>query len=179
MRLQFFFFLSFSHFNRRIDNEMMNLENYSKIYLPMNDYSLVSPMMIIIGFCLVIDLDYSCAWQKDILAQGRMYLSANNLCFYANILNWKSILCLKFEEIVCITREKTAKVISNAIEVKTIRGERYFFASFVTRDKTYMIIDRLWKSVHSNQVIPFLPFFISSNSSSLAHLSSTAMDDYS
>lgn len=89
-----------------------------------------------------------------------MYLSANYLCFYANILNWKSSLCLKFEDIVCITREKTAKVISNAIEVKSIRGDKYFFASFVTRDKTYTILDRLWKAIHSNQVI-LLPSLIS------------------
>ena len=81
-----------------------------------------------------------------------MYLSGNYLCFYANILNWKSSLCLKYEDIVCVTREKTAKVISNAIEVKTNKSEKYFFASFVTRDKTYAIIDRLWKAVHFNQV---------------------------
>lgn len=81
-----------------------------------------------------------------------MYLSANYLCFYANILNWKSSLCLKYEDIVCVTREKTAKLISNAIEVKTNKSEKYFFASFVTRDKTFGIIERLWKAVLLNQV---------------------------
>ncbi|CAF1038507.1 unnamed protein product [Adineta steineri] len=98
-------------------------------------------------------VDYSCAWQKDILVQGRMYLSQNYLCFYANILNWKTILCLKFEDIVGITREKTAKVISNAIAVKTNKTEKYFFASFVTRDKTYTIMYRIWQAVKDNQPI--------------------------
>ena len=83
-----------------------------------------------------------------------MYISANYLCFYANILNWKSSLCLKFEDIGSITREKTAKVISNAIEVKmkANKNEKYFFASFVTRDKAYSLIDRLWKAAVMNQV---------------------------
>jgi hypothetical protein len=72
-----------------------------------------------------------------------MYLSQNYLCFYANILNWKTSLCLKFKDIVGITREKTAKLISNAIEVKTNKAEKYFFASFVTRDKTHTLMSRL------------------------------------
>ncbi|UJR07617.1 hypothetical protein I4U23_011906 [Adineta vaga] len=96
-------------------------------------------------------VDYSCAWQKDILVQGRVYLSQNYICFYANILNWKSHLCLKFDDINGITREKTAKVISNAIEIKTNKGEKYFFASFVTRDKTYAIMHRIWQAVSDSQ----------------------------
>jgi hypothetical protein len=86
-----------------------------------------------------------------------MYLSPNYLCFYANILNWKSSLCLKFKDIVCITREKTAKVISNAIEVKSNKNEKYFFTTFVTRDKTYALMHRLWQAAFIDQV----GFFIS------------------
>ncbi len=81
-----------------------------------------------------------------------MYLSQNYLCFYANILNWKSNLCVNFKDIEEITREKTAKVISNAIEVKTKTGEKYFFASFVTRDKTHALICQLWQAVVKDQV---------------------------
>ncbi len=33
---------------------------------------------------------YSCARQKDILVQGRMYLTANWFCFYSNILGWET-----------------------------------------------------------------------------------------
>jgi hypothetical protein len=43
-------------------------------------------------------------------------------------------------------------VISNAIEVKSNKGEKYFFASFVTRDKTHALISRLWQAVVNNQV---------------------------
>jgi len=87
-----------------------------------------------------------------------MYLSQNYLCFYANILNWKSTLCLKFKDIASITREKTAKVISNAIEIKLKDGEKYFFASFVTRDKTYALMSRIWQYVLIDQVDFFFRF---------------------
>ncbi|CAF1558478.1 unnamed protein product, partial [Didymodactylos carnosus] len=35
-------------------------------------------------------VDYSCAWQKEILIQGRMFLSQNYLCFHANFLKWET-----------------------------------------------------------------------------------------
>ncbi|CAF2070555.1 unnamed protein product [Rotaria magnacalcarata] len=99
-------------------------------------------------------VDYSCAWQKDILIQGRIYLSQNYLCFYANILNWKTNLYLKFQDIVAIAREKTAKVIPNAIEIKSSKAEKYFFASFVARDKSYALMLRIWQNALNNQSIP-------------------------
>ena len=100
-------------------------------------------------------LDYSCAWQKDILIQGRIYLSSKYLCFHANILNWKTSLCLELRDIDSITRVKTAKVIPNAIEIKSKKEEKYFFASFVTRDKAYGLIVRIWKAVADDQVTFF------------------------
>ncbi|CAF1348170.1 unnamed protein product [Adineta ricciae] len=98
-------------------------------------------------------VDYSCAWQKEILTQGRMYISQNYLCFHANFLKWETSLCLKFQDIIGITREKTAKVIPNAIEVRTNKSEKYFFASFATRDKSYAMIFRIWQTIFAEQPI--------------------------
>ncbi|KAJ1678138.1 hypothetical protein EV182_004693, partial [Spiromyces aspiralis] len=36
---------------------------------------------------LLID-DYGCALQRDILVQGRLYLTENHVCFYSNIFGW-------------------------------------------------------------------------------------------
>jgi hypothetical protein len=81
-----------------------------------------------------------------------MYISQNYLCFHANFLKWETSLCLKLKDIVAITREKTAKVIPNAIEVRSNKNEKYFFASFATRDKTYSMIVKLWQNVLIDQV---------------------------
>lgn len=32
--------------------------------------------------------DYGCALSKDILVQGRIYVSENHICFHANIFGW-------------------------------------------------------------------------------------------
>src|SRR5688572_12590494 len=32
--------------------------------------------------------DYGCALQKEILIQGRIYVSLNHICFHANIFGW-------------------------------------------------------------------------------------------
>ena len=34
--------------------------------------------------------EYSCALQRDILVQGRLYITKNYACFYANIFTWET-----------------------------------------------------------------------------------------
>jgi len=38
--------------------------------------------------------DYSCALQRDILVHGRLYVSQNWLCFYANIFGWETFVSI-------------------------------------------------------------------------------------
>lgn len=98
-------------------------------------------------------VEYSCALQKDILVQGRMYISQNWVCFYANIFRWETLLTIPCREITAITKEKTARVIPNAIQITT-STEKYFFTSFGTRDKTYMMLFRIWQNVLMEQPMP-------------------------
>ncbi|BFZ25473.1 hypothetical protein BsWGS_28512 [Bradybaena similaris] len=95
-------------------------------------------------------VDYSCALQKDILAQGRMYISQKWICFYAKIFNWETMLMIQCKEIIAITKEKTARVIPNAIQITTEK-DRYFFTSFGARDKTYMMLFRIWQNALLDQ----------------------------
>lgn len=36
----------------------------------------------------IYPVDYGCALQRDILIQGRLYISENHVCFHANIFGW-------------------------------------------------------------------------------------------
>ena len=65
---------------------------------------------------LLID-DYSCALQRDILAHGRLYLTQDHLCFYANIFGWETLVTVRLSDVTAVTREKTAHVIPNALQV--------------------------------------------------------------
>lgn len=90
-------------------------------------------------------VDYSCALQKDILLQGRLYLSENWLCFYSNIFRWETTITILLKDVTSMTKEKTAKLIPNAIQIST-DNEKHFFTSFGARDRSYMMIFRLWQN---------------------------------
>ncbi|GAB1300289.1 Protein Aster-C [Apodemus speciosus] len=90
--------------------------------------------------------DYACALQKDILLQGRLYLSENWLCFYSNIFRWETTISIALKNITFMTKEKTARLIPNAIQIIT-EGEKFFFTSFGARDRSYLSIFRLWQNV--------------------------------
>ncbi|KAM9309593.1 protein Aster-A isoform 2-T2 [Pholidichthys leucotaenia] len=90
-------------------------------------------------------VDYSCALQKDILLQGRLYLSENWLCFYSNIFRWETTITILLKDVTSMTKEKTAKLIPNAIQICT-DNDKHFFTSFGARDRTFMMIFRLWQN---------------------------------
>ncbi|KAM6447450.1 protein Aster-C isoform 1-T1 [Liasis olivaceus] len=90
-------------------------------------------------------VDYACALQKDILLQGRLYLSENWVCFYSNIFRWETVISIALKDITFMTKEKTARLIPNAIQIAT-EGEKFFFTSFSARDRTYLNIFRLWQN---------------------------------
>ncbi|XP_045901011.1 protein Aster-A isoform X3 [Micropterus dolomieu] len=90
-------------------------------------------------------VDYSCALQKDILLQGRLYLSENWLCFYSNIFRWETTITILLKDVTSLTKEKTAKLIPNAIQIST-DNEKHFFTSFGARDRSFMMIFRLWQN---------------------------------
>lgn len=98
--------------------------------------------------------DYSCALQRDILVHGRLYVSQNYLCFYANIFRWETYLTIKWKDVTSITKEKTALVIPNALSVCTEK-DKHFFASFTTRDKAFLMLFRVWQNTLMNK--PMLP----------------------
>ena len=89
-------------------------------------------------------LDYGCALQRDILIQGRLYISENHLCFYANIFGWVTTLVIPFYNVKSVDKRMTAFVIPNAIGV-TENSNKHTFASFLARDTAYDVIYNIWK----------------------------------
>ncbi|GAA5976150.1 hypothetical protein JCM10908_005399 [Rhodotorula pacifica] len=91
--------------------------------------------------------DYGCALQREILIQGRLYISEHHLSFNANIFGWVTSLTIPFSEVVSIEKRMTAYVIPNAIQITTLHA-RHIFASFLSRDTTYDLIGNIWRMVH-------------------------------
>ncbi|KAJ7664697.1 hypothetical protein B0H17DRAFT_952029 [Mycena rosella] len=88
--------------------------------------------------------DYGCALQREILIQGRLYVSENHICFHANIFGWVTDLSIPIYEITTLEKRMTAFVIPNAIRVGTPRAD-YTFASFLSRDTTFDVIHNIWR----------------------------------
>ncbi|KRJ97195.1 protein Aster-B isoform X11 [Drosophila yakuba] len=95
-------------------------------------------------------VDYSCALQRDILVQGRLYVSQNYVCFHANIFSWETYLSIKWKDVTAITKEKTALVIPNAISISSGK-DKYFFATFTSRDKSFLMLFRVWQNTLMNK----------------------------
>lgn len=90
-------------------------------------------------------VDYSCALQREILVHGRLYVSQNYLGFYANILSWETLVTVRWKDVTSMTKERTAHFIPNAIIICTLT-DRFFLTSFGARDKTYVILFRIWQN---------------------------------
>uniref|UniRef100_A0A5F8G1V0 GRAM domain containing 1A n=1 Tax=Monodelphis domestica TaxID=13616 RepID=A0A5F8G1V0_MONDO len=73
--------------------------------------------------------NYSCALQRDIL----------------NIFRWETTISIQLKEVTCLKKEKTAKLIPNAIQICT-ESEKHFFTSFGARDRCFLLIFRLWQN---------------------------------
>ncbi|BGP23465.1 hypothetical protein JCM10295v2_002361 [Rhodotorula toruloides] len=112
--------------------------------------------------------DYGCALQREILIQGRLYISEHHLSFYANIFGWVTSLTIPFSEVCSIEKRMTAYVIPNAIQIATMHA-RHTFASFLSRDTTYDLIGNIWRMFHP--VVPMsaaLPDTLSTSANSHA-----------
>ncbi|XP_076167712.1 protein Aster-B isoform X2 [Ptiloglossa arizonensis] len=90
-------------------------------------------------------VDYSCALQREILVHGRLYVSLNYICFYANIFSWETLVSIRWKDVRSITKEKTALVIPNALSINTVT-DKFFLTSFGARDKTYIMLFRIWQN---------------------------------
>ncbi|KAK7206824.1 hypothetical protein BZA70DRAFT_255488 [Myxozyma melibiosi] len=87
--------------------------------------------------------DYGCALSREILLQGRLYISEQHICFNSNIFGWVTNLVISFDEVVAIEKKTTAGLFPNAIVVQTLHA-RNVFASFISRDSTYELMCSIW-----------------------------------
>eukprot|EP01097_Dermamoeba_algensis_P004642 TRINITY_DN3004_c0_g1_i1.p1 TRINITY_DN3004_c0_g1~~TRINITY_DN3004_c0_g1_i1.p1 ORF type:complete len:669 (+),score=134.80 TRINITY_DN3004_c0_g1_i1:78-2084(+) len=88
--------------------------------------------------------DYSCAIFKDILVHGRMYITKNHIAFKSNILGIKTSEIIPFVEVDLLVKTHFAYLFDNAIEITTVSGKKFTFASFAHRDQAFRTLESLW-----------------------------------
>jgi hypothetical protein len=66
--------------------------------------------------------DYTCAWLKDILIHGRLYILEHCIAFHAKII-WTYQLVVPYEDITSVEKKTVAGFIQNAIEISTLENK--------------------------------------------------------
>ncbi|KAM4745494.1 LOW QUALITY PROTEIN: GRAM domain-containing protein 2B [Anableps anableps] len=82
---------------------------------------------------------YTCALQKDILYQGRMFVSDHWICFHSKVFGKDTKIAIPVMSITNIKKTKTAILLPNALVIATT-SDRYVFVSFLSRDNTYKFL---------------------------------------
>ncbi|RKP13469.1 hypothetical protein BJ684DRAFT_6223, partial [Piptocephalis cylindrospora] len=88
--------------------------------------------------------DYGCALQREILLQGRLYITERHICFHANIFGWVTDEIIPFTSLLGLEKRNTAFVIPNALLFITPTAS-HFITSFLFRDSAFTDIVDAWK----------------------------------
>lgn len=88
---------------------------------------------------------YVCAYQGDILLQGKMYITDRYLCFHSRIINYVTKHVYRWEQIDNVTKERVAFIFPTAIGIQLkSSGKKITYASFIQRDQAFDKINLIW-----------------------------------
>ncbi|XP_012583153.1 PREDICTED: GRAM domain-containing protein 3 isoform X2 [Condylura cristata] len=82
---------------------------------------------------------FTCALQKEIIYQGKLFVSENWICFYSKVFGKDIKISIPVFSVTLIKKTKTALLVPNALIITTV-SERYIFVSLLSRDSTYKLI---------------------------------------
>ncbi|KAG0720748.1 putative membrane protein C20F10.07 [Chionoecetes opilio] len=88
---------------------------------------------------------FSCALVSDILLQGTLYITQNYFAFYSKIFGHVSRLLIPVTQVASLQKERTAKIIPNAVGLQMLDGKNYVFGSLLSRDSTYKLMLHIWR----------------------------------
>ncbi len=98
----------------------------------------------------IID-SYVCAYQGDILLQGKMYITDRYLCFHSRIINYVTKHVYRWEEIERVTKERVAFIFPTAIGIRLKKtGKKVTYASFLQRDQAFEKIHSIWSRFNND-----------------------------
>ncbi|XP_040012538.1 GRAM domain-containing protein 2B-like isoform X2 [Xiphias gladius] len=82
---------------------------------------------------------YTCALQKDMLYQGKMFVSDNWICFHSKVFGRDTKISIPAISVTFIKKTKTALLVPNALVIETT-SDQHVFVSFLSRNTTYKLL---------------------------------------
>ncbi|XP_041705843.1 GRAM domain-containing protein 2A-like isoform X3 [Coregonus clupeaformis] len=93
---------------------------------------------------------YSCALLRDILLQGRLYISRNWLCFYANLFGKDIKVAIPVVSVRLVKKHRTAGLVPNGLAITVDTSQKYVFVSLLSRDSVYDVLRRICTHLQVN-----------------------------
>ncbi|KAG1650489.1 Protein VASCULAR ASSOCIATED DEATH 1, chloroplastic [Nymphon striatum] len=88
---------------------------------------------------------YSCALLSDILLQGTLYITTHRFAFHSKIFGYETIKLFPLSDVIKIKKQRTVKIIPNAIGVYT-KKKKYIFGSLISRNVTFKLMCHVLKT---------------------------------
>uniref|UniRef100_A0ACB8EQM0 Uncharacterized protein n=1 Tax=Sphaerodactylus townsendi TaxID=933632 RepID=A0ACB8EQM0_9SAUR len=82
---------------------------------------------------------FTCALQKEIVYQGRLFISENWICFHSKVFGKDTKISIPVPSVTLLKKTKTALLVPNALVISTV-SDRYIFISFLSRDTAYKLL---------------------------------------
>lgn len=82
---------------------------------------------------------YTCALQRDMLYQGKMFVSDNWICFHSKVFGRDTKISIPVMSVTFLKKTKTALLVPNALVIETTH-EQHVFVSFLSRNTTFKLL---------------------------------------
>ncbi|KAJ3090980.1 hypothetical protein HK102_002055 [Quaeritorhiza haematococci] len=89
---------------------------------------------------------YTCALEREVLWQGKIYISGGHVAFYGKIFAKAAKVIINYRDVTAIEKKSTAGMFPNAIRITTANSRQYVFSSFLKRDAAFSDMTDLWKT---------------------------------
>ncbi|XP_038625613.1 GRAM domain-containing protein 2B isoform X1 [Tachyglossus aculeatus] len=93
---------------------------------------------------------FTCALQKEILFQGKLFISENWICFHS-FFGKDTKICIPAPSVTLIKKTKTALLVPNALIIATVT-DKYVFVSLLSRDTTYKLLKSVCRHLENTSV---------------------------
>lgn len=94
---------------------------------------------------------YTCALQKDILYQGKIFVSDNWICFHSKVFGRDTKIAIPVMSVTFLKKTKTALLVPNALVIETTH-EQHVFVSFLSRNTTFKLLKSICNHLEVDKV---------------------------
>lgn len=98
-----------------------------------------------------LEQSYTCALQRDILYQGKMFVSDSWICFHSKVFGRDTKIAIPVMSVTFLKKTKTALLVPNALVIEAA-NEQHVFVSFLSRNTTFKLLKSICNHLEVDKV---------------------------